>query len=230
MSASDCCPVFFVAMPNNRANILNQCFGQLPALELFSGLGTAYSAHSQRLEKMVEPIGRASRPLIAETYGPVSEMLFREEDRTFDVENTSFTEWLVDSNYPVVHFVRDNMLTCFAEQLACRGVETIDADQAIASFELLEIQQEQVRNQLQSANCLEVKLEQLLRRNEEVSSFAIQQICRFTGLEIPQSPALPDVLVESAQQRCEIDSIKRKLRPEMTRRGWENLFELPKAA
>lgn len=230
MSESNPCPVFFLAMPNSGANVVNRCCSKLPALELLSGLGEAASAYDQRLEKMTETCGQTSRALITETYAPVGTTLFHEEDCTFDIQNTTFTEWLASRQFSVVHFVRDNMLNYLAEQMVRRGVTTIAPDHAIACIEQLNAHQQQARTQLRAANCLEVKFEQLLRRYEEVSSFAVQQVCNFTGLEIPQSQTSPTMLAEFEQLRFEIDSIKRKLRPEMTRRGLENLFELPKAA
>lgn len=223
-------PIFIVGMPGNGVEVVSEIISQHSDVDTLTGLSKFSSEHDQHFKRMTESAGRSQHQLFTESYGLVASKLFPAERFDFDGSNDGFTDWLAKTQYPVVHIVRDNMLNCLAHRMAKNDVKEIESDRAISFVEQLAEIQTQIRMQLNAGNCLEVTVEQLLRRNEEVSTFAIQQICNFARIDASTLEMSVTATVDSELIRLECNRIKRELRPEMTRRGWSNLFELPKAA
>ncbi len=222
MSVREGQPVVFLSMAGCGIEFLQRGFEQSPVLR------TAADFRNGGQEDFAELDSPGQQSALFENYG----LSWNQQTSSFETQalGDAVFNWLSQQQCPVVHCVRSNALDCLASLMTSCEVPSIPSEDAVGLIEDLKKQVDRVRSQLRDANFLELRLEQLVSSDGKVIPRTISQICSFTGIEFSSLNLEHFAPPETTNTRYDIAKIKRALRPDLTRRGWENLFELPKAA
>ena len=147
-----------------------------------------------------------------------------------------FVDWLVQNQFPVVHLVRKNPLDCFVQELVSdqktieeERVSLIDLKSAVENIRQMQSDVEQFRNWLVTTNRVEFYSEMLVDHDHRPSPLVVHQLGRHLGANGSiVEPPIPLPRIESNDMLA--SQIKSQLRPALIRAGYENLYELPRAA
>lgn len=148
-----------------------------------------------------------------------------------------FIHWLAENQFPVVHLVRKNPLDCFVDQLIQESQEMSDDDiplldlvSAVSTIRQMQTDVEEFRNWLVGTNRIEFYSESLFDEHDRPSQLVVHQLAKHLGI------ASREFFAESSLPKSNLDEmrvaaqIKSQLRPALLRAGYENLYELPRAA
>lgn len=145
-------------------------------------------------------------------------------------ESCKFLDWAIESRMPIVHLIRDNTLDCLIGQLAELTPDSSpNIDSVIVKLSQMRSDVVKMQEKLAHANVLELKYDQLRTPNGSVSRLAIHQICCLLGLDSSEYVGRSSRIVSEPNQEI-VSRMKLSLRPALTRNGFGNLFDLPRAA
>ena len=146
------------------------------------------------------------------------------------LKQQQFNSWIRKMEFPIVHFVRENVLDCVLSQLVEKeNPVCLDASQIAKRVHAVRKETLLAKADL-PPNSIEVQFEKLFDPNGRIRMSVVHQICGWLGID--QSL----IRAESRNHSCgnvassSIEETKRKLRPDLMRVGMENYFSLPKAA
>ena len=86
------------------------------------------------------------------------------------------------------------------------------------------------RKWLAGGRLLEVNYESLFDSNGAISNLVVHKFSSFLGVDVDEVKTRP---IERQQDQVQVETakrVKRELRPMLTRAGYKNLYDLPKAA
>ena len=145
-----------------------------------------------------------------------------------------FVNWLVECQIPVIHLVRKNPLDCFVEDLLCGepavGADAIRLDVSFAVETIRQMQKdvEEFRNLLVPSNRIEIYTESLFDSDGYASELVLHQLAIHLGLQ-DKSLSFEGSIRPTETSTLPLQ-IKAQLRPALIRAGYENLYQLPRAA
>lgn len=148
--------------------------------------------------------------------------------------------WLIENQLPVIHLVRKNALDCFVEQLVKRIGEDpevvskedllkLDITSSVETIRQMQKDVEEFRNWLVPTNRIEFYSESLSVSNQQPSDLVAHQLSRHIGLENGTLGAGNRQSSIEGSERLTLQ-IKSQLRPALIRAGYENLYQMPRAA
>ncbi len=153
-------------------------------------------------------------------------------------EPPALIRWLSATQFPVIHLVRRNPLDCLIEQLVDessrlngKSHSSIDLNISAAIDRVAEIRNEmkQIRQWLTGLNRIEFYFESLFDSGGRMTVRAAKQLARVLEVE-PVHFKYCRISNSNSPQPAFASHLRRTLRPALTRAGYENLFDLPKAA
>lgn len=145
-------------------------------------------------------------------------------------ESNSISEWIGENQFPVLHLVRKNTLDCLVDAVASRTEEfPFHTETVVSRISQMRNKTKSVRELLVKFNSIEVQYENLRTISGRVSEAVVRKICGWLDMAVDDFQfELDSGKRESIRDKAE--EIKLKLRPELTRSGLGDLYNLPRAA
>ncbi len=211
-------------------------FGQEPSRNTPKAVVSTDQRRFECLDRYFRAHLKDSKPfnLIGVNYESLAQL--RSESSPYD-SPPELVNWLNATQFPVVHLVRKNPLDCLVDQIVSDPSRfaddtTSDLDVTTALARVSEMQRLVIRfrHWLAPANQIEFQFESLLDVKGEISRLAVHQFCGLLGIDAGQVKTRRVAPSTGGANQAFASRLKRQLRPAFMRVGYENLFQLPKAA